>query len=161
MNRARTAVTILLLTVLAVTGTPPAARAQLRDSATVVNATVAPETLRAAVGDPVRLTVTMIIADGWHLYAHGDTAYYGINIAGLDSLPLAGVQVAYPAGHAGTFLGEPVTLLAGTEEAVITGYLTALPARPLHLELECQACDSKSCLAPAWLPLDVVVLPKE
>ncbi len=137
------------------------ATAQLRDSATVVTATVRPETLRAAVGDEVRLTVRMTIADGWHLYAHGDGDYYGINIAGLDSLPLAAVRVDYPAGHRGTFLGRPVTLLKGTEEATVTGYLTALPDRPLHLELECQACDEKSCLAPAWLPLDVVVLPKE
>ena len=133
----------------------------MRDSATVVTATVAPETLRAAVGDPVRLTVTMTIADGWHLYAHGDSTYCGINIAGLDSLPLAAVRVDYPAGHPGTFLGAPVQLLRGTEQAVVTGYLTALPAGPLHLELECQACDEKSCLAPAWLPLDVTVLPKE
>jgi hypothetical protein len=148
---------ILLLLLLA-----PCAFAQgMIDSSSVVTAAAAPDTLRAGVGSKVSFAVELAVADGWHLYAHGDPQYYGIGLAGLDSLPLAGVEVVYPAGHEGKFLGETVRLLTGRERVQVSGFLMAQPAAPLSFELECQACDDKSCLAPAWLPVSVVVLPEE
>lgn len=133
----------------------------MRDSSSVVTVSVSPDTVRADVGDPVEVAVTLEIAKGWHLYAHGDTQYYGIGVTGLDSVPLAAVAVDYPAGHPGTFLGDRITLLAGSERLAVRGYLAAAPEKPLTLEVELQACDDRSCLAPAWLPFTFAVEPKE
>ena len=132
----------------------------MRDSSSVVSVK-APVSVHAGVGETVSLTVTIDIDKGWHLYAHGDTAYYGIAVAGLDTLPLAAVKVAYPKGHRGRFLGQSITLLDGKETLTISGILMAQLDEPLKFELECQACDDKSCLAPAWIPFQTAVLPKE
>lgn len=138
-----------------------AAAAQgLRDSGSVVKMTVQPKSVTAAVGDPVSWTVTLDIEKDWHLYAHGDPKYYGIAVTGLDSLPLLGAEVAYPAGKQGKFLGETVQLLEGRQTLTVGGFLAAEPAGPMLLELELQACDKKSCLAPAYLPIPLVVEPK-
>lgn len=138
-----------------------AAQAQgLRDSASVVKMSVQPKSVTAAVGDPVSWTVTLDIEKDWHLYAHGDPKYYGIAVTGLDSLPLLGAEVAYPAGKQGKFLGETVQLLEGRQTLTVGGFLAAEPAGPMLLELELQACDRKSCLAPAFLPIQLVVEPK-
>ena len=141
--------------------TAAAATAQgLRDSGSVVKMTVQPKSVTAAVGDQVSWTVTLDIDKGWHLYAHGDPKYYGIAVTGLDSLPLVGAEVAYPAGKKGKFLGEAVQLLEGRQSLTIGGFLAAEPTGPMLLELELQACDEKSCLAPAYLQVQLVVEPK-
>jgi hypothetical protein len=140
----------------------PAVFAQgLLDSSSVVTAVAVPDTVRAGVGTRLAFDVVIDVAAGWHLYAHDDPRYYGIGLAGLDSLPLAGVAVTYPQGREGKFLGETVRLLSAREVVHVSGFLASTPQEPLYLELECQACDDKSCLAPAWLPLSVVVLPEE
>ncbi|MBU0740775.1 protein-disulfide reductase DsbD N-terminal domain-containing protein [bacterium] len=145
---------VLLLAAIAAVGQG------MRDSSSVVSVR-APAAVSADVGETVSITVGIDIDKGWHLYAHGDTVYYGISVTGLDTVPLAAVAVDYPAGHRGKFLGETVTLLAGKEELTITGVLMAELDAPLAFELECQACDAKSCLAPAWIPFEVAVRPKE
>ncbi len=132
----------------------------MRDSSAVVSVK-APEAVHADVGGTVSITVDIKIDKGWHLYAHTDTTYYGISVTGLDTIPLAAVDVAYPSGHKGKFLGETVTLLEGEEQLTITGILMAELDKPLVFELECQACDSKSCLAPAWIPFEVAVKPDD
>ena len=132
----------------------------MRDSSSVVSVN-APASIHAEVGETISLTVDIDIDKGWHLYAHGDTTYYGIAVAGLDTLPLAAVKVAYPKGHMGKFLGHTIRLLSGTETLTISGVLMSQLDEPLKFELECQACDDKSCLAPAWIPFQTVVLPKE
>lgn len=129
----------------------------LRDSGSVVKMTVQPKSVIAAVGDQVSWTVTLDIDKGWHLYAHGDPKYYGIAVTGLDSLPLLGAEVAYPAGKKGKFLDETVQLLEGRQALTIGGFLAAEPVGPMLLELELQACDEKSCLAPAFLQVQLVV----
>ena len=132
----------------------------MRDSSTVVSVT-APSVVNAGVGETVSITVGIDIDKGWHLYAHGDTTYYGISVTGLDTVPLAAVKVLYPAGHMGRFLGEKVRLLEGSAQLTIMGVLMAELDEPLVFELECQACDAKSCLAPAWIPFEVAVRPKD
>jgi hypothetical protein len=145
---------VLLLAVCAALGQG------LRDSSAVVSVD-APTAVAADVGETVSITVGIDIDEGWHLYAHGDTTYYGISVTGLDSVPLAAAEVDYPAGHEGKFLGATVTLLEGREELTITGVLMAELDEPLAFELECQACDNKSCLAPAWIPFAVAVKPRD
>lgn len=138
-----------------------AAAEGMRDSSSVVAVTAAPDTLHAGVGGTVEFTVTMEIQDGWHLYAHGDPVYYGITLHAPEDLPVAALKVDYPKGHEGKFLGEKVQLLEHTETLSVSGLLMVQPEKPLELELELQACDDKSCLAPAWIPVCVTVLPVE
>lgn len=153
--------TLTLLAAVLLLPAAPAAAQGMRDSSSVVAVTVAPDTLRAGVGGPVAFTVTMEIQEGWHLYAHGDPVYYGISLNPPEDLPLAGLKVTYPAGHEGKFLGEKVILLEKTQSLQVEGILMLQPEAPLTLELELQACDDKSCLAPAWVPVQVTVLPAE
>ncbi len=133
----------------------------MRDSASVVTVSVVPDTVRASVGETISFEVNMEIDKGWHLYAHGDKTYYGISLNLPDGLPLAGVKVTYPEGHMGKFLGDDVRLLEKNETITMSGILMVAPEEPLSLEFELQACDEKSCLAPAWIPVQVVVLPHE
>ena len=133
----------------------------MRDSSSVVAVTAAPDTVYAGVGGAVAFTVSMTIEEGWHLYAHGDTTYYGISFNPPEESPLAGLKVAYPAGHEGKFLGEKVTLLEKTETLEVSGLVLVQPEAPVVFELELQACDDKSCLAPAWVPVTITVLPEE
>jgi hypothetical protein len=132
----------------------------MRDSSTVVAVTAA-DTVRAGVGETVSFDVTMDIQDGWHLYANGDPQYYGISLNPPEGLPLANVKIAYPEGHMGTFLGDEVRLLEKSETLTVSGVLMVQPEEPFAFELELQACDDKSCLAPAWIPVPLTVLPKE
>jgi len=132
----------------------------LRDSSTVV-AVAAADTVHAGVGETVSFSVTMTIDEGWHLYANGDPQYYGISLNPPEGLPLANLQIAYPEGHMGTFLGDDVRLLDHEESLTVSGILMVQPEEPFAFELELQACDDKSCLAPAWIPVPLTVLPKE
>jgi thiol:disulfide interchange protein len=132
----------------------------LRDSSTVVSVTAA-DTVNASVGETVTFTVTMTIDEGWHLYANSDPQYYGISMNPPEGLPLANLQVVYPEGHMGKFLGEDVRLLAHQESLTVSGILMVQPEEPFAFELELQACDDKSCLAPAWISVPLTVLPKE
>jgi hypothetical protein len=151
---------LIVVLVLALMATVSSAQG-MRDSASVVTVSVAPDTVRASVGETITVTVGMEIDKGWHLYAHGDKTYYGISLNLPEGLPLAGVKVNYPEGHMGKFLGDDVRLLEKTETITLTGILMVAPEKPLDLEFELQACDDKSCLAPAWIPVQVVVLPHE
>ena len=150
--------TTLILAALLIAGL---ALAQgLHDSSAVVTVT-APARVHAGVGETVEIPVTLDIAEGWHLYAHGDTTYYGISVTGLDTVPLAVVEVDYPEGHMGEFLGHRVRLLEGRESLILRGVLMTELDAPLRFELECQACDDASCLAPAWIPFVTEILPEE
>lgn len=132
----------------------------MKDSSTVVAVTAA-DTVYAGVGESVTFTVTMTIDEGWHLYANGDPQYYGISFNPPEILPLANLTVSYPEGHMGKFLGDDVRLLAAEQTLAVTGILMVQPEEPFAFELELQACDDKSCLAPAWIPVPLTVLPKE
>lgn len=133
---------------------------EMRDSSSVV-AVTATDSVRAGVGETVAFSVTMTIDEGWHLYANGDPQYYGISLNPPEGLPLANLKVAYPEGHMGEFLGEKVRLLDREETLEVSGILMVQPEVPFAFELELQACDDKSCLAPAWVPVPLTVLPKE
>ncbi len=134
------------------------------DSAGVVKATLKPARIAARPGGAAAFEVAFAVERGWHLYAHGDTMFYGIALSGLEAGPLAGATIAYPAGEPGEFFGQPVRLLAGRQVVRVSATLPADAApgrRRLSLALEVQACDDKSCLAPAKLPLtlDLEVAP--
>lgn len=132
------------------------AAAEYENSAAVVRASLQPARLTARPGREFAFAVDFTIAGGWHLYAHGDTTFYGIALAGLEGTPLAAARIAYPAGEKADFFGTPVALLHGRQSVRVAGTLpadTPPGARELALTLEVQACDDQRCLAPARLPL--------
>lgn len=133
----------------------------MRDSSTVVTVIADPDTVVAGVGSTVTFTVTLDMQEGWHLYANGDPTYYGISFNAPEQSPLANLKVDYPEGHMGKFLGEDVRLLEGKETLTVSGILLVQPEAPIAFEMELQACDSSSCLAPAWIPVPLTVVPKE
>jgi hypothetical protein len=137
-------------------GPPPdAPDNEATNSASVVKAGLRPAAVSAAAGGVVAFDVVLTIADGWHLYAHGDTTFYGIDLKGLDKGPLAGAAIGYPAGKRADFFGTPVDLLTGRQSVHVRATLTAGASGKLEvpLGLEVQACDDQRCLAPATIPL--------
>jgi len=127
------------------------------DSAGVVAVSVSPSRTPADHGDRVAFAVDFDIARGWHLYAHGDSVFIGIDLKGLDKAPLDSMIVKYPEGDSGEFFGETVSLLEGQGRVEVSGILRAGAELPtaIDMELELQACDSKTCLAPARVPARV------
>jgi hypothetical protein len=126
------------------------------DSAGVVRAALRPAVVATAPGRPYAFAVDFTVREGWHLYAHGDTVFYGVDLTGLASGPLAGASVAHPEGRPGDFFGTPVRLLAGRQTIAVRGVLPdscRAGARRVELVLEVQACDAGSCLAPARIVL--------
>lgn len=126
------------------------------DSAGVVRAVLRPAVVAAAPGRPCAFAVDFTVREGWHLYAHGDTVFYGVDLTGLAPGPLAGASVVYPEGRPGDFFGTPVRLLTGRQTIAVRGVLPdscRAGARRVELVLEVQACDAGSCLAPARLVL--------
>ncbi len=126
------------------------------DSAGVVTAALRPTVLTATAGRPYAFAVEFTVRRGWHLYAHGDTVFFGVDLTGLAPGPLAGASVAHPAGRPGDFFGTPVRLLAGRQTIAVRGVLPdscRAGARRVELVLEVQACDDAVCLAPARIVL--------
>jgi hypothetical protein len=126
------------------------------DSAGVVRAALRPAAVAATPGRRYAFAVDFTVREGWHLYAHGDTVFYGVDLTGLSPGPLAGASVTHPEGKAGDFFGTPVRLLAGRQSIAVSGVLPdscRAGAQRVELVLEVQACDASSCLAPARIAL--------
>lgn len=149
-------VTILLATAVLALALP--ACAQMKGSADVVAVKPAPTAVTAAAGGPVTFAVKVDIERKWHLYAHGDTTFIGVALVPDPEFPLADFAAVYPEGHVGEFFGEKVAMLEGKNRIEVTANVPAdLPAgtHPLSLKLTVQACDDKTCLAPAYIPVQL------
>ena len=133
---------------------------KMRNSADVVQASATPAQLTAQTGERVSFKVNVQIQEKWHLYAHEDTMFIGINLVPAEGFPLADVKIGYPAGHEGIFFGEKVVILEGQEVVEVAGTAPADLAQgeyKLDLALTVQACDDKTCLAPAKIPVTAVL----
>ncbi len=155
----RSAILALLLPVLGLLAALPApAVAALKSSGDVVKAVPRPKALTAARGQRITFEVTVAIAPKWHLYAHGDTNYIGVDLVPDESFPLEEFDAVYPAGELGEFFGEKVMMIAGSQiiraEARVPETLAA-GAHKVKFGLTVQACDDKVCLAPASLPVEL------
>lgn len=126
-----------------------------RGSADVVKAAPAAKVVTASPGARVSFTITVDIAPTWHLYAHGDTNFIGVDLVPAEDFPLAEFTAEYPDGHLGEFFGEQVRMLEGANvikaSALVPAGMTG--EQPLELGLTVQACDAKTCLAPATVPI--------
>lgn len=134
--------------------------AAMKGSADVVEAKPVRAAVTAAAGQRVQLDVKLDIARSWHLYAHGDTTYMGVDLVPDEGFPLADLRAEYPAGHEGEFFGEKVVMLEGRNtikvSALVPGGLAA-GEHALDLKLTVQACDDKTCLAPARIPVPMTL----
>lgn len=135
-----------------------------RVSADVVTATLVPARLTAPAGGEVRFKVRLDIADTWHLYDHSyvhdpESFYYGIDLMPAEGADLAAYQPTFPPGQPGVFLGEKVSLIYKNAEIAVTMTMpeSAEGAVSVPLVLTVQACDSRICLQPSDIPLNVAV----
>ena len=134
--------------------------AQPRGSADVVKVAPAEAVVSAAPGARVAFAVEVDIAERWHLYAHGDTTFIGVDLVPAETFPLQEFTAAYPEGHEGEFFGEKVHMIAGENVIKATALVPAGLAageHPLELALTVQACDDKTCLAPAKVPVVITL----
>ena len=160
-------VTVLAIAVLATgaawAGPGETAARPPSSSADVVKVVPVPARLAAAAGERVEFKLNLHIQQKWHLYAHGDTSYIGIDLLPAEDFPLTELGIVYPEGHLGTIIGDPVIMLEGDEVIAVTGAVRSdLPAgdHALTLALTVQACDDKSCLRPSDVPVILILTVK-
>jgi hypothetical protein len=130
----------------------------MKGSADVVKVSARPAVLSSASGQKVSFEIKLDIQKRWHLYAHGDTNFIGVDLVPAEEFPLEDFQAEYPAGHEKEFFGDMVAMIEGAEvikaSAVVPDSL-AKGVYELDLQVTVQACDDKVCLAPAFLPVVV------
>lgn len=133
---------------------------RMADSSSVVRLSAGPVGLTAQPGEQVTLQFDLEVDRRWHLYAHEDTAFYGIDLTLGEDSPLQDVAVAYPVGRWAEFFGEQVQVLDGRQRVTLTGTVApgAMAGRhQLQFEMAVQACDDRRCLAPAFMPCTVTL----
>ena len=135
-----------------------AATAALKGSADVVRATAATSVVTGTAGERVEFAIELDISKTWHVYAHGDTNYIGVDLTPSEGFPLQEMEAEYPQGHEGEFFGDKVYTIDGTSPIKASALIPAGLAKGEHkLEfgVTVQACDDKTCLAPTDLPVTV------
>ncbi len=130
----------------------------MKGSADVVKASASPSAVSAPVGERVSFEIELDIQERWHLYAHGDTNFIGVDVVPDEEFPLEDFQAEYPPGHEKEFFGDMVFMIEGKEVIKASALVPASVAKgehELNFEVTIQACDDKVCLAPAFLPVVV------
>ncbi len=129
-----------------------------RASADVVKVSAAPAAVSAAAGERVAFDINLDITKKWHLYAHGDSNFIGVDLVPAEGFPLESFTAEYPHGHEGVFFGEKVVMIEGKEPIKASAVVPAGLAKGEHVlkfSVTAQACDDKTCLAPADIPVSV------
>jgi hypothetical protein len=130
----------------------------MRGSADVVKAAASPVALKSAPGERVSFEVKMDIQEKWHIYAHADTNFIGVDLVPDEGFILTEFEAEYPAGHEGEFFGDKVVMIEGKDVIKASALVPADLAAGEHelaFSVTVQACDDKMCLAPAYLPVVV------
>ena len=132
--------------------------AQMKTSADVVKAVPAAAKVTAAAGQRVDFDIKLDISTKWHIYAHGDTNFIGVDLLPEEDFPLEDFLAEYPHGHEGEFFGEKVYMIEG-KDVIAASALVPEGLEPgayqLNLAVTAQACDDKTCLAPIDLPVAI------
>lgn len=139
------------------------AQGAMKGSGDVVEAYPAVASVSAAAGARVDFEVKLDIQKKWHLYAHEDTMFIGVDLVPVEGFPLEDFQAEYPAGHEGEFFGEKVVMISGKEVIKASARVPANLGKGKHelmLAVTVQACDNKTCLAPADLPVKLTLTVK-
>ena len=110
-------------------------------------------------GGEVDLVLTLNIKPGWHLYAaddrSGGTVATVVTLAAGQAATLAKVEM--PAGVKKALAGDPeeVAVIEGRVDIKVRVKLGGAVPASIALKVRCQACDDRSCLAPATLDVSV------
>lgn len=146
-----------LLTVVMILIVAVGAQAQgMRGSADVVKVAPGNGALTAAAGQRVDFEIKLDIQKKWHIYAHGDSNFIGVDLLPVEGFPLTEIKTEYPHGHEGEFFGEKVIMIEGKDIIKASALVPADLAKGEHvmeLTVTAQACDDKNCLAPADIPV--------
>ncbi|MCK9994997.1 MAG: hypothetical protein KAH56_01820 [Candidatus Krumholzibacteria bacterium] len=130
----------------------------MKGSADVVKVSASPADVSSPAGERVSFEIKLDIQERWHLYAHGDTNFIGVDLVPAEEFPLEDFQAEYPSGHEKEFFGDMVFMIEGKEVIKASALVPASVAKgehELNLQVTVQACDDKVCLAPAFLPVVV------
>ncbi|MBU8869921.1 MAG: hypothetical protein KOO60_03490 [Gemmatimonadales bacterium] len=152
--------TLALLLVPALLG---CAQGALKGSGDVVEAYPAIATISATAGERINFEVKIDIQKKWHLYAHEDTMFIGVDLVPAKNFILEDFQAEYPVGHEAEFFGEKVVMISGKEVIKASAKLPSDLIKGEHelkLSVTVQACDNKTCLAPADLPVALTLTVK-
>lgn len=153
----------LLISLVLIPALCACAQGAMKTSADVVNVFPSPRTIEAAPGARIEFEVTVDIEKSWHLYAHEDSMFIGVDLVPAETFPLEKFEAKYPAGHEGEFFGEKTVMISGKEKihaaAVVPAGL-APGEHVLEFALTVQACDNKTCLSPADLPVKLTLTVK-
>ncbi len=147
-------VTILVLAILVAAA---GCQAGIKGSADVVSV-VPGAGVTAQAGQRVDFVIKLDIARSWHIYAHADTNFIGVDLVPDESFPLQDFIAQYPAGHEKVFFGDKVFMIEGKDTLKGSALVPAGMAAgdyPLEFKVTAQACDDKTCLAPAYIPVTV------
>lgn len=154
MNKTTVLLALLLFMI------PGLALAGLRDSGEVVKITPIKASLSAEAGECFKFALSLDIDPLWHVYAHEDTTFIGVDLVPAEDFPLADLHIKYPSGHEGEFFGEKVVMIMGKKTIHGSALVPADLAKgeyQLQMAVTVQACDDKTCLAPAYLPVSIVL----
>ncbi len=145
----------VLMLILMNTGS---AWAAIKGSADVVQVSVVEESVTGAAGQRVEFSINLDIAETWHVYAHGDTNFIGVEVVLGEDFPLAEFAAEYPTGHESEFFGETVWMISGANQIKAAAVIPE-GMEPGEYEIavgvKVQACDDKLCLAPIDLPVTI------
>ncbi len=147
----------LVLAVM-ILGAAAGCRAAVKGSSDVVTVTAAEPAVTGTAGQRIDLAIKLDIARSWHIYAHADTNFIGVDLVPAEDFPLQDLQVVYPRGHQKEFFGEKVFMIEGHDTIKASALVPAgmeAGEYPLEFKITVQACDDKTCLAPAYIPVTV------
>jgi cytochrome c biogenesis DsbD-like protein len=139
------------------------AQGAMKGSGDVVDVYPVAASVSAAGGERIQFDIKLNIQKKWHLYAHEDSMFIGVDLVPGEGFPLEDFQAEYPIGEEGEFFGEKVVMISGKSvihaSALVPANMT--PGKhPLSLAVTVQACDNKTCLAPAYLPVALTLTVK-
>ena len=137
--------------------------AQGRTAPPVVS-TRLPEAVQLVAGESVEVPISVAVSEGYHLQANPASEDYLIPTR-LELKTSGGVtvgKISYPPGKPYRLNGAEKDLQTYNGNFKITVLLkasgaAALGKRTLQGRLHYQACDSKTCLFPASVPLTITV----
>lgn len=149
---------IVLFALLIIAVTTGFALGAMKGSSDVVKAAAQPAALSSAPGDSVSFEVKLDIQKKWHIYAHEDTNFIGVDLVPDEGFVLENFQVEYPAGYEKEFFGDMVFMIEGKDVIKASAVVPVDLAKGEHeigFSVTVQACDDKMCLAPSDLPVTV------
>ncbi len=130
----------------------------MKGSAEVVKVAPVKAAVEGIPGQRVAFEIKVNIDKKWHLYAHGDSNFIGVDLVPDEGFILKDFQAVYPKGHEKEFFGDKVFMIEGQNTIQVSAQVpgsVAIGDHELKFSLTAQACDDKTCLAPASIPVSV------